>query len=302
MNGRENQPAVLAAAISGSGRLREKLGRGEALRAEDRCLKRMQRAIEGFRGAVVSASPDALTAVFASAEEACQAALEMRDRVHGLPPVCGVKLAVRAAFLRVPAGADPEAAAAGLLARAGAEQILTDAATAESLPRALRDLGHGVGTAADHGDTAVEMVWHGGESAASPAPAAAAATVPPAAAPAPRPAPAAPPAAGSRLCVRYQGRSYLLDAQTPVLTFGRDPASNVVIEDRKASRRHARIERRGERYVLIDSSTNGSYVALGSEPEVLLHRGEALLHGSGSIGFGMPAADSPAGQARFEHL
>ena len=50
----------------GSTRLYEKLGDTEALRAVERCIKRMERAVEAFRGKVVKTIGDEVMAVFDS--------------------------------------------------------------------------------------------------------------------------------------------------------------------------------------------------------------------------------------------
>ena len=88
--------SVLFADLPGSARLRQKLGDGEAARAVDRCRKRMERAAEVFGGQAIAFADDRLTAVFENADQALQAALQMRERVADLPPVAGIKLAVRA--------------------------------------------------------------------------------------------------------------------------------------------------------------------------------------------------------------
>ena len=59
-----------------------------------------------------------------------------------------------------------------------------------------------------------------------------------------------------------------------------------MILDRKASRLHARIERRRDKYVLIDHSTNGTFCKLQGEREIELRREELLLRGKGHIIFG----------------
>lgn len=91
--------SVLYADLPGSGLLRQKLGDGEAARAVDRCRKRMERAAEVFGGQAIDFADDRLTAVFEHADQALQAALQMRERVADLPPVAGIKLAVRAQHL-----------------------------------------------------------------------------------------------------------------------------------------------------------------------------------------------------------
>ena len=65
-----------------------------------------------------------------------------------------------------------------------------------------------------------------------------------------------------------------------------------MILDRKASRLHARIERRRDKYVLIDHSTNGTFCVVQGEREVELRREELLLRGRGRIVFGH-SADEP---------
>src|SRR5438093_1449564 len=57
-----------------------------------------------------------------------------------------------------------------------------------------------------------------------------------------------------------------------------------------ASRLHARIERRGVQYILIDESTNGTYVQIGADREVLLRRDRVMLRGRGKIAFGTSTA------------
>jgi hypothetical protein len=105
-----------------------------------------------------------------------------------------------------------------------------------------------------------------------------------------------------RLCVRYRGKAFLLDEKSPSLTLGRSPASKLLIIDHKASRDHSRIERRGNSYYYIDSSTNGSYITLGTQKELLVRRGEIELTGSGRICFGASGHDPKADCAEFEHL
>ncbi len=105
-----------------------------------------------------------------------------------------------------------------------------------------------------------------------------------------------------RLCVRYRGKAFLLDDKTPVLSIGRDLSCKLVVDDRKASRQHARIERRDDGFHLVDTSTNGSFVAINGREEVLLRRNELLLEQTGKISFGSSGKDPAADNAEFEHL
>ena len=86
----ERNLCVLFADVSGSTRLYEKLGDKEALHAVERCLNRMTRATEQFKGRVVKTIGDEVMAVFDSAEAGMDAASSMQQRVDDLPPVRGI--------------------------------------------------------------------------------------------------------------------------------------------------------------------------------------------------------------------
>jgi pSer/pThr/pTyr-binding forkhead associated (FHA) protein len=75
---------------------------------------------------------------------------------------------------------------------------------------------------------------------------------------------------------------------------GRDPGSDLVISDPKASRNHARIEKRRDKFFISDQSSNGTYIIFAGEHEIALHREEVMLRGSGHIRFGHSNAE-PSG-------
>jgi len=89
----------------------------------------------------------------------------------------------------------------------------------------------------------------------------------------------------ARLVLRYEGREWQFDGPGEV-SIGRDGACDVVVGDRKASRKHARIEHRGDKFVLSDQSFNGTWVQVNGEDAVALRREELMLRGSGSISLG----------------
>ena len=70
------------------------------------------------------------------------------------------------------------------------------------------------------------------------------------------------------------------------LSIGRHAGNDLVVADAMASRNHARIERRKDKYVLIDQSSNGTYVRFDSGEQFRLLREEMILHGSGTLSFG----------------
>jgi adenylate cyclase len=93
-----------------------------------------------------------------------------------------------------------------------------------------------------------------------------------------------------------------LDQNSPPITLGRDAQSDVVIMDRKASRLHARIERRRDKFVLVDVSSNGTFCTVNDEPEIMLRREELVLRGSGRLSFGHSVEDDAAEAVEYTCL
>jgi hypothetical protein len=105
-------------------------------------------------------------------------------------------------------------------------------------------------------------------------------------------------AAGS-LRLIHGGREIRLDASRTFASLGRDPLNHVVIGDRMASRVHARIERRRGKFVLVDQSTNGTYITVRGDTELQLRYEEFILRGRGIICFGHSTQAGPAEIVEF---
>ena len=73
---------------------------------------------------------------------------------------------------------------------------------------------------------------------------------------------------------------------------GRHGVFDFTVRDGSASRAHAMIERRREHFVLIDHSSNGTFVTFEGRPEVIVHREELTLVGHGWLAFGQPRAEA----------
>jgi hypothetical protein len=99
----------------------------------------------------------------------------------------------------------------------------------------------------------------------------------------------------ARLRLGFGDRELWFDgAGGGAVTIGRDATCDIVIGDRKTSRQHARIEKRRDKFVLADHSSNGTFVAIAQEPEVCLRREEVMLRARGRIGIGHRTTDAEA--------
>src|ERR1700722_997375 len=101
------------------------------------------------------------------------------------------------------------------------------------------------------------------------------------------------PADKIKLLLRYRGQVLELDASTHPFTLGRDATSSLIIDAEWVSRNHALIEYKRGYFVISDRSTNGTYVKLGEEDELRLHRDEVFLRKSGAISLGQTIALNP---------
>ena len=96
----------------------------------------------------------------------------------------------------------------------------------------------------------------------------------------------------TRLSLEIRGRRVEFPPDKAELVLGRDATCDIVVGEMTASRVHARIERRGAQYVFTDESTNGTYVEIEGDREVLLHRDRVMLRGRGKIAFGTSTAEA----------
>lgn len=107
-------------------------------------------------------------------------------------------------------------------------------------------------------------------------------------------------ATATRLTLRVGGRSYhveLVDGES--FSLGRDPASDLVLARHLASRHHARIVCRRQSLLLVDESSNGTFMKLEDETVVFLHRRSRRLWGTGWLSFGEPLTHDSAVKFEF---
>ena len=89
-----------------------------------------------------------------------------------------------------------------------------------------------------------------------------------------------------RVRVRYRGREFVLDDAKKELTMGRAEENDIVIKGTLISRLHAKIEWSRDKFVLVDQSTNGTFVTSDEGKEAFVRRDSVILQGRGLIGLG----------------
>ena len=99
--------------------------------------------------------------------------------------------------------------------------------------------------------------------------------------------------AAAKLLLRYRGQVLELDALSPPFTLGRAAASSLCVDAEWVSRNDAMIEYKRGYFMISDRSTNGTWVKLGDDDELRLHRDEVHLRKTGSISLGQTVALNP---------
>src|SRR5881398_1132281 len=98
---------------------------------------------------------------------------------------------------------------------------------------------------------------------------------------------------GGRVVSITDGREYVITAAT--IVFGREAGCDIVVAGKDVSRRHAEIMQTPKGYVLVDSSTNGTFV---NEERVqgqrILQRADVIRIGEESFRFYADMASAPA--------
>jgi class 3 adenylate cyclase len=283
--------AILFADVAGSTKLYETLGDAEALLTIGRCLEIMKKVCEEHGGRVVKTIGDEAMAVFPLPANAAYAAIAIQVQISSQRTASGAPLAVHAGFHFGPVideNADVFGDAVNVAARlsslAKAGQILVSAETVEVLSPALRARtrdqdAHTVRGKQDDVRT-FELIWQESEEELT--------------------------TMSTRQVIRpvslkltHGARELELDQTSAPITLGRDAQNDLVIMDRKASRLHARIERRRDKFVLVDVSSNGTFCTVNGEPEIMLRREELILRGSGRISFGHAYEENPSESTEY---
>jgi len=285
--------SVLCADVAADPSLAQSPYREEVGYAVARSEKRIRHSLETHGGRLVHHSGNRLIAFFADGQEALRSAIEIQRRIAALPPPAGSPLTVSVGLCaghrarerryfpgdgvnpaaRLSAVAAPGHILLSVPKRATAFPLLQQAAN--SVPDLLLNCGQrrlGV----------FQVAWQQPEPLAL------------------RLALADPGDGVGRLCIRYRGVETWLDENQPFTRIGRQPDCDLIVRDPRCSREHGRIERRLERFVWVDQSTNGTFVTLEGQTEVFVRHSELLLAGRGLLSLGAPAAAKGAELVQFE--
>ena len=283
LSGKLHSCVVLFVDISGSSRLYQELGDAAASRRVRDCLDRLRQVVHTYEGRVIKNMGDGLMCHFVHAHHALEAAAAMQMAIEDLDDQQGPKLGIHVGchFGQVVERAGDLfgdtvniAARVATVARTG--QIIATRETIERLDERLELNARLLNTVSVKGRrdaiTVFDYMWHKqGDLTVVGQPAT--------------------PRGNARLKLTCLGRDvYLERTGAGTISLGREPSCDIPVNDREASRRHATIEVRGDKFVLLDHSSNGTYVATIGATEICLRREEMILPARGRIALGLSTA------------
>ena len=287
---------VLFADLTGTNALYDVLGDARALMHISRCLVLLEEQADEYRGRVVKTVGDEVLCTFVDVSTAAAGAIAMQQRIEnyvtGASVPLQLKIGMHAGSLIEDHG-DVFGAAVNVAARfvkmAHPGQILSDAGTVAGMRAVLRRRARTIGRLAVKGKRAemeiMELGWRRRHGAPF--------TTEQATLLERRPS--------ARITLRIAGREIVIDSVRAAFTIGRDASNDLSIASPKASREHARIEWRRDKFVLLDHSTNGTYITLEEAPEVMVKHESYLLRGRGVLSLGEAAKKTkPANLIAFE--
>ena len=291
----ENPLAVLCVNVAGGTNLLRSLGDPEGKYVIERCAKRIRRSVENHGGRLVDYQGSRLMAFFGSGAEAFKSAIEIHHRVAELPPHSGFPMAVGVGLCAghqakegryFPAEGDNPAANLSVVSPPG-RTMLSVPRRAKLFPWlemagnrvpelelccGKRRLGVFQVPAQEPAEIALSLALADSGRGAG------------------------------RLRLHFRGVETTLDESQPITRIGRLPESDLVVRSTRSSREHGRIERRLDRFVFVDKSTNGTFVTFDDHAEILVHHKEILLFGRGMLSPGAPAAAKGTEIIRFQTM
>lgn len=283
---KDQEVAILFADVVGSTQLYDKFGDTKASETVAACLDVMKEATLQHDGTVIKTIGDEVMSTFPTVDLAMAAAAQMQSRISGDPETSAVTIPVS---IRVGCHFGPVVqeqndifgaavhTANRMTSQAKAGQIVISGSTVEKMSPAWRKQTRQIDVATVRGridEVALyELMWQPDEATSmlptiewehrnrSP----------------------------RRLVLTFRDQSVVVNDSRKNVNIGRADDNDLVIKGNLISRIHARIEQRRGRFILIDQSTNGTFLHNVQGDETFVRRDSIELVGEGILGLGKVA-------------
>ena len=296
MGAKTHNLAIVFADISGSTRLYDQLGDVRAREIVSSTLDLLFKVVHQHHGKVIKTIGDEIMATFPDAELAGNATCEMQEAIeednetHDRSPPVAIRIGFQFGQALLENGdvhGDAVNVAARMAAQANARQIITTRSTADTMSPALQENTRFVDLAHVKGKGEVEIVellWQQEDVTRMTANVRTGSTG----------------GGMPTLQLRYHDETITLDADRRSAVLGRSPICDIRVNENLASRQHVRVELRRDKYMLVDQSTNGTYVRGRDGTVAFLRREEMPFLEGTEVSLGRGFEDNPEEVVRFE--
>lgn len=277
--------AVMFSDVAGSTALYDKFGDTEAKAIIGKSIELMADITGRFNGIVIKTIGDEIMCRFPTATEGVNACCQIQEAVSILTGPDDMPMAVRIGIHAGEAILDNEDVfgdavnvAARMAGIAKARQIITTEDTFDQLSDELQEKAREFDTTPVKGKlrpiTIYDIVWDEEDDVTrmsfTPSES----------------------SADTQLTITYQGQDTAFTQSDMPIDIGRGAKADVTVDAPLASRIHAKIEYNRGKFVLMDQSTNGTFVKLSDGNEVYLRREELPLSSWGTISLGEKVVDA----------
>lgn len=287
--------SVLFADIASSSKMYELLGDDQARRLIMELLSDLSSVARKYNGESLRTYGDELMCAFGTADDAVVAAASMHQLVDARPPVRWGEIDAIGLYIRIDTGTvirvgnkifgDAVNSAAKMKTLAKPYQTLISEATLNYLSEQHKKMTRFVGKLPIKGKSGTYDIFeylHEEENATL--------VMEP---------PAHEMASLASLDLTFNSTTLTVDENQAVITIGRLPANDIVMKYPGVSRMHAKVEHRKGKFVLVDASSNGTYVNIAGRDPVYVKHDEFQLFGKGIICPGRKATPKSPGAIHY---
>lgn len=283
--GKDIELAILFADVVGSTRLYERMGDMKARDMVARCIEVMREATEEHHGTVIKTMGDEVMSTFPTADDALDAGTRMQQTINNDPEllVNGPPVHIRIGCHFGPVVLENRDVFGGavhtanrMTSQAKQDQIITTATTVDHLSERWQANVRQIDRTSVRGRTEevalFEVLWQPDDATSM--------------LPLPNLLPPGKDKTITRLTLTCQNQEVVVNDSKTNATIGRAEDNDLIIKGNLISRLHARIEMNRGKFLLIDQSTNGSFVHTNQGDEHFVRRDSMQLLGEGIIGLG----------------
>jgi len=279
---RDLEVAILFADVVGSTQLYDRFGDTKASETVALCLDVMKDATHNYNGTVIKTIGDEVMATFPSVDEAMGAAVMMQSRISAESKQDGrIPVSIRVGCHYGPVVQEQNDifgaavhTANRMTSQAKARQIVISGETVEKMSPKLAEQTRQIDVATVRGKmdevALYELLWN------------------------PEEATSMLPTIewenrgrkASRMMLRFRDQSVEVSDRHKSVSIGRADDNDLVIKGNLISRIHAKVELRRGKFMLIDQSTNGTFLQNLQGDETFVRRDSTELGSEGTIGLG----------------